>query len=101
MPRTCARSGRRHSGIKQFLQKALESRDSSKDKLRITLVTTLPELEESEGKFTDNERKTVQQVLGKDHRVVKVEWDRHGEGKHMALIFIRLQGGKASVVGVI
>jgi hypothetical protein len=30
-----------------------------------------------------------------DHRVVTVEWDRRGEGKHRALFFIRLQEGQS------
>ena len=87
--------------LKQFLQKALDRRDPSKDSMRIARVTTLPKLEEAEGKFTEAERKTVETVLGKDHRVVKVEWDRHGEGKHKVLFFIRLQEGEAKVVGIL
>jgi hypothetical protein len=69
--------------------------------ITIKLVTTLPKLEESEGKFTDDERRAFEEVLGKDHRVVKVEWDRFGEGKHRTLILVRLQKGKAKVVGII
>ena len=87
--------------LKQFFKTALDRRDFSKDKIRITLVTTLAKLEELEGKFTEAERKAVQGVLGKGHRVVKVEWDRHGEGRHRALIFVRFQEGKAKVVGII
>jgi hypothetical protein len=87
--------------LKQFFQKALEIRDPSKDTITIMLVTTLPKLEESEGKFTDDERKACQAALGKDHRIVKVVRNRSGEGKHEALILVRLQKGKAKVVGII
>ena len=87
--------------LKQFFQQALQVRDPSKDTITIKLVTTLPKLEEAEGKFTDDERKAVEAVLGKDHRVVKVEWDRFGEGKQRMLILVRLQQGKARVVGII
>lgn len=87
--------------LKPYLQKALDTRDPSKDKLAIKLVTTLPKLEEAEGKFTDNERKAVQAVLGNDHRVVKVEMNRGEGGKHVHLIFVRIQNGKAKVVGII
>jgi hypothetical protein len=87
--------------LKLFFSKALEVRDPSKDTITVKLVTTLPKLEASEGKFTDDERKAVEAALGKDHRVVKVEWDRGGDGKHKALIRVRLQKGKAKVVGII
>jgi hypothetical protein len=87
--------------LEQYIRKGMERRDFSKDKLRITRVTTLPQLEESEGKFTDDERAAVQRATGKDHRVVMVEWVRREEGKHQALFFIRLQDGKAKVVGTI
>jgi hypothetical protein len=87
--------------LKEFLRKALEVRDPSKDTITIKLVTTLPELEKSEGKFTDAERKAMEAVLGKDHRVVKIEWNRPGERKHPSLILIRIQKDKAKVVGLI
>ena len=92
---------KQRDALKQFFQKALEIRDVSKDTITVKLVTTLPELEKSEGKFTDDERKASEEALGKDHRVVKAEWDRFGEGKRGALIFVRLRKGKAKVVGII
>jgi hypothetical protein len=67
----------------------------------LSVLTTLPRVEESEGKFTDDERKAVEEALGKDHRVVKVEWNRFGDGKHRALILVRVQKGLARVVGII
>lgn len=100
----CREGGRnidKRDDLKQLLQKALDVRDPSKDTLVIKLVTTLPKFEASEGKFTDNERKAVEEVLGKDHRVVKVEWNRSEGGKSMYLIFVRLEKGKAKVVGMI
>lgn len=87
--------------LKRLLEKSLAIRDPSKDKMRIMLITTLPKLEEAEQKFTENERKAVQAVVGKDHRVVRVEWHRHGAGKHVHLFFIRLQKGQARIVGMI
>jgi hypothetical protein len=87
--------------LKRFFQTALGARGPSKDTITIKLVTTLPRLEEAEGKFTDDERKAVEEALGKDHRVVKVEWDRFGEGKHRALILVRFREGLAKVVGII
>ena len=87
--------------LEKFFRKALRARDPSNDTIVIKLVTTLPKLEESDGKFTDDERKVVEEVLGKDHRVVKVEWNRFGEGVHKTLIFVRLLDGKAKVAGII
>jgi hypothetical protein len=87
--------------LKQFLHKALSARDVSKDVLTVKQVTTLPRLEASEGRFTDAERKALEAALGKDHRVLKVEWDRVGEGKHKALILVRIQKGEAKVVGIL
>jgi hypothetical protein len=87
--------------LKQFMQKAMDVRDSSKDTLAIKLVTTLPKFEQSEGKFTGNERKAVEEVLGKDHRVVEVGWNRFGGSKSRHLIFVRIRKGEAKVVGMI
>jgi hypothetical protein len=87
--------------LKQFFNKALDLRDPSKDSITVKLVTTLPKLEASEGKLTDDERKAVEEVLGKDHRVVRVEWDRVGEGKQKRLILVRFQKGEAKVVGIL
>jgi hypothetical protein len=87
--------------LKRFFQKALGVRDLSKDTITVKQVTTLPELEKSEGNFTGDERKAAEEALGKDHRVVKVEWDRFGEGQHKALVLVRIRRGKAKVVGII
>jgi hypothetical protein len=87
--------------LKQFFQKALERRDPSRDTFTFQRVTTLPEWEKSEGKFTDAERKTLEKVLGKEHRLVRVEWNRVGDSKHKTLILVRLQKGKARVVGIL
>jgi hypothetical protein len=87
--------------LKQFFQKALKVRDLSKDAITIKLVTTLPELEAAEGKFTDDERRACEEALGKDHRVVKVEWTRSGKDRHRTLILVRLHKGTAKVVGLI
>src|SRR5262249_2820431 len=87
--------------LEPFFQKVLQARNPSKDSIAIKWVTTLPELEKREGKFTDEERKTIEAVLGKDHRVVKVEWNRAGDGKHRRLIFVRFQKSTAKVVGII
>lgn len=95
------KNSEKRDDLKRFFQTVLDKRDLSKDTITIKLVTTLPKLEQSEGKFTDDERKAVEEVMGKDHRVVKVEWNRFGEGKHMALILVRFREGKAKVVGII
>ncbi len=87
--------------LKTHLQKSIERRDPAGDSMKILRITTLPKLEKADGKFTDGERATVMGVMGKQHRVVEVEWNRAGEGKHRQLLFLRLKDGKAHVVGVI
>jgi serine/threonine protein kinase len=90
-----------HDDLKRYFQKALAVRDPAKDTIAVKQVTTLPKLEESVGNFTDAERKALQAALGPDHRVVRVEWNRAGAGKHRMLIFVRFHKGEAKVVGVI
>jgi hypothetical protein len=87
--------------LKRFLQKALAVRNSSKDTITVKRVTTLAQLEQSEGKLTDAERQAFEEVLGPDHRVVMVEWNRSGEGKHRMLILVRFKKDETKVVGLI
>lgn len=85
---------------KEFI-KLLDAKDFSKDKVAIKLVAPLPKFEEAVGKkLPDDHRKMFEEVLGKDHRMVLIEVEQ-GERKGKGVIAVRLQDGKARVVGIV
>jgi uncharacterized protein (TIGR03067 family) len=82
--------------LKKELQTIFSEKDFSKDKLRIKMVAPLLKLEERLKKKAPRR----ELWLGKDHRMVLAEIER-GERTFRLVFAVRIQEGKAKVVGVI
>jgi len=86
--------------LKKHLERAA-GRKNGQIKLQIEDVGTLEQLEKKTGKMMKEEkRKQLVEVLGKEHRIVLVEMT-HDEGTTKAGFVVRLDGGKAFVVGIV
>lgn len=86
--------------LKKRWQKGLDRRDYSTTKIAVKLVAPLSKMEASLGKkLPKDSRKLLEEVLGKDHRMVLIEIEQ-GERKHTIVAAVRLQDGKARVVSI-
>jgi hypothetical protein len=87
--------------LRKYWQQVLDRRDFSKAKVKVKTVAALPKFEESLGKKLPKEsRQKLEEVLGKEHRLVLLEVAQ-GERKHETVFAVRIQDGKAKVVGSI
>jgi hypothetical protein len=87
--------------LKKVWKKNLANTDVEKVKITIEKVGTLEKLEEATGKkMKEEKRNMLVKVLGKDHRLVLIEID-DGERVKKSALAVRLDGGKASIVGIV